>query len=205
MLPRFPSVCVYCASSNHCRAVFRDFSAEIGRALATSGRTIVYGGGRNGLMGLLADGALEAGGNVVGIIPSFMKEREWAHDGVAELQVVNTMHERKEAMMMRSDAILALPGGTGTLEELLEAITWKRLGLIRSPILVANVDGYYDPLEEMLRRTVDERFMNPEHLEMWTFVRSAGEVLSALETARPWHDDAISRAVVHGHPTASDM
>ncbi len=172
-------------------------SAEtLGSILAKNGKTVVYGGGGSGLMGRLADGVLKSGGSIVGIIPNFMQELEWAHTKLTELRLVSTMHERKLMMMQESDGIVALPGGSGTFEELLEAITWKRLGLITSPIVIANLNNYYAPMIEMLEKSVEEKFMRPEHLQMWSVVNSIEEILPALENAAPWSEDARSFAAV---------
>ncbi|MES2764914.1 MAG: TIGR00730 family Rossman fold protein [Bacteroidota bacterium] len=189
-------ICVYCASSNKCDEMFLKSAETLGSILAKNGKTVVYGGGGSGLMGRLADGVLKSGGSIVGIIPNFMQELEWAHTKLTELRLVSTMHERKLMMMQESDGIVALPGGSGTFEELLEAITWKRLGLITSPIVIANLNNYYAPMIEMLEKSVEEKFMRPEHLQMWSVVNSIEEILPALENAAPWSEDARSFAAV---------
>src|SRR5262245_58774079 len=161
-------VCVYCASSRQTDGVFREAAARLGRTLAREGTTIVCGGGAVGLMGALADGALAAGGRVIGVLPRFMADLEWGHRGLTELVLVEDMHNRKRRMIEGADAVVALPGGSGTLEELLEAVTWKRLGLYLRPIVLVNVRGFFDPLLEILRRCIDERFMDERHGSMWT-------------------------------------
>src|SRR5207248_1321409 len=138
----------------------------------------------------LADGALAEGGRVIGIIPRFMNELEWGHKGLTELQVVRDLHERKRRMIEGADAVVALPGGSGTFEELLEAITWKRLGLYLSPIVIVNVRGFYDPLRELLERAIAERFMDERHRDMWTFVDGPTEVLAAIQSAPDWSPEA---------------
>src|SRR4249920_1267950 len=155
-------ICVYCASSEHCDRIYHDAATALGRLLAEAGCTIVYGGGAVGLMGSLANGALAAGGDVIGIIPRFMTEVEWQHPGLAALEVVEDMRERKHRLLTGSDAVIALPGGCGTLEELSEAITLKRLGLYFNPIVLVNTRGFWDPLIRLLDDMVRERFMNPE-------------------------------------------
>jgi len=165
------SVCVYCASSDKTPAVYHDAAARLGRALAEHGLELVYGGGGAGSMGRVADAALAAGGKVTGVIPQFMDELEWGHRGLTELRVVADMHERKRTMLELSDAVAALPGGCGTFEELMEAITWKRLGLYRGPVVLVNVNGFYDPCVELLNRSVDEGFMDERHRAMWSVVR----------------------------------
>jgi hypothetical protein len=189
-------VCVYCASSNHVAAPYFEAAAALGRQLAESGATVVYGGGRSGLMGRLADAALDAGGKVVGIIPHFMKAVEWQHEHLSELHLVDDMHERKKRFLVEVDALVALPGGCGTFEELMEAITLKRLGLFTKPIVILNLNGYYDPLLLMLERAVEERFMRPEHRQMWTSVAQAEDILEAIRSAPPWSQEAIGFAAV---------
>lgn len=183
-------VCVYCASSTESDAEHRDAARHLGLHLAGAGVEIVYGGGGKGSMGALADGALAAGGRVVGIIPRFMQDLEWSHRGLHELHVVEDMHARKQRMVEDADGVVALPGGCGTLEELLEAITWKRLGLFFGPIVLVNVRHFYDPLVELLQRAIDERFMDPRHARMWHVVAEPGEVMGALRAAAPWPHDA---------------
>jgi len=189
-------ICVYCASSEHCDRVYHDAATALGRALAQAGSTIVYGGGAVGLMGSLANGALAAGGQVIGIIPRFMTEVEWQHPGLASLEVVEDMRERKHRLLTGSDAVVALPGGCGTLEELFEALTLKRLGLYFNPIVLVNTNAFYAPLEDFLERMIEQRFMNPQHRAMWTLVDSPSDVLAAIRNAPEWKEDARSYAVV---------
>ena len=140
---------------------------DLGRRLAEAGHGIVYGGGSRGSMGAVADGALEAGGTVVGILPQFMADLEWGHPGLTELQLVEDMRERKHRLLTDSDAVIALPGGCGTLEELFEAITLKRLGIYLNPIVLLDTAGFYQPLDAFMHQVIDARFMNPEHEQMW--------------------------------------
>jgi uncharacterized protein (TIGR00730 family) len=163
-------VCVYCASSRACHPEYHAAAWRLGELLAEADCSIVYGGGAVGSMGALADGALAKGGRIVGIIPEFMVELEWAHRGVTELRRVEDMRTRKHLMLSQSHAVVALPGGTGTLEELLEAITLKRLGLYLNPIVLVNTRGFYDPLLELLARATSERFMGEQHASMWQVV-----------------------------------
>jgi len=190
------SVCVYCASSEKTPAIYHDAAARLGRVLAGQGLTLVYGGGGAGSMGRLASAALSAGGKVTGVIPRFMDDLEWGHRGLTELRVVEDMHERKRTMLDLSDAVVALPGGCGTFEELMESITWKRLGLFRGPIVLVNVNGFYNPCVELLNRSVDEGFMDERHRAMWSVVREPEEVPEALRSAPEWPADARSFAVV---------
>jgi len=178
-------VCVYCASSTRCDPAFHAAAGRLGELLAGAGIEIVYGGGSVGSMGALADGALEAGGRVVGVIPEFMYDLEWAHEGLSELHVVEDMHERKRLMIADVDTILALPGGSGTFEELLEAITWKRLELHAHPIVVVNVRGYYNALLRALEQAVDLQFMGERRDEgLWTVIDSPEEALDAIAADR---------------------
>jgi uncharacterized protein (TIGR00730 family) len=185
---------VYCASSRKTDPAFPEAARRLGDCLARGGVTVVYGGGAVGSMGALADGALAANGRVVGVLPHFMADLEWGHSGV-ELRRVADMHERKRTMLEGSDAVVALPGGSGTLEELLEVITWKRLGLYRGPIAILNYRGYYDPLLAMLERCVTERFMDDRHAGMWLVVETPEAVLPALQQAPAWEDDPRRFAV----------
>jgi uncharacterized protein (TIGR00730 family) len=157
-IPAF-SLTVFCGSRAGASPVYAQVAAEVGRWIGHHNGQLVYGGGRNGLMGILADACLGAGGQVVGVIPKSMVEREWAHDACHELIVVETMHERKHIMAERADAFLALPGGIGTFEEFFEAWTWRQLGFHDKPVGILNVDGYYDALLQFLRHTVNSQFM----------------------------------------------
>lgn len=190
------SVCVYCASSSKVDRAYFDAAHRLGTLLAERGITCVYGGGNRGLMKELADAVLENGGVVKGIIPQFMHEEGWSHGELTHLRLVGSMHERKFQMSDGVDAAIALPGGCGTFEELLEAITWKQLGLFRKPIIIVNVNGYYDPLLLMLEKALEGNFIREEHAHIWSVVNSADEVLDAIENAEPWHDDPRSIAAI---------
>ena len=189
-------ICVYCASSEQCDRIYHDAATALGRALAQAGCTIVYGGGAVGLMGSLANGALAAGGDVIGVIPRFMTEVEWQHPGLASLEVVEDMRERKHRLLTGSDAVVALPGGCGTLEEMFEALTLKRLGLYFNPIVLVNTNGFYAPLAKFMDQMIEQRFMNPQHRDMWTLVDTIDEVLPAIRAAPRWREDARNYAVV---------
>jgi uncharacterized protein (TIGR00730 family) len=162
----------------------------MGTVLGERGYTIVYGGGRVGSMGHLADAGMAAGGEVVGVIPRFMMELEWQHPGLSDLIVVKDLRERKKQMIEGADAIVALPGGSGTLEELFEAITLKRLGLFLGPIVLVSTAGFFEPLVEQLDSCVDEGFMDRRHRDMWQVVEEPAEVLKAFRTAREWSEKA---------------
>lgn len=177
------SVCVYCSSSSRCDPKYHAQARELGALLARDGRTIVYGGSRIGSMGALADGALEAGGRVVGVLPHILQDRERAHPRLTELHIVEDMHSRKQWMLAHSAAVIALPGGCGTFDELLEAISLKRLGLYRGPIVLVNSSGYFDALLEVFAGAVRERFMEEADRNLWQVVAGAAEVVPALRTA----------------------
>lgn len=187
-------VCVYCASSEKCDRKYFDAAARLGDSLARAGMTIVYGGGRAGLMGAIADAALAAGGHVLGVLPKFMNDVEWGHPGLQELRLVEDMHERLRIMKQESHAFVALPGGCGTLDELFQTITWKRLGLHLGTIIILNQDGFYDPTLEQLRRCIAENFMTEKHGEIWTVVRTPEEVVPALYARPDWDSNAIAFA-----------
>ncbi len=181
------AVSVYCASSGSCRPEYHAAARRLGEVLAAAGRTVVYGGSRIGSMGALADGALARGGRVIGVLPRFLKDLEVSHDGLTELHVVEDMRERKHLMLSQSEAVVALPGGCGTFEELLEAVTLKRLGVFLGPIVIINTRNYYAPLIALFAAAVSERFMDPRHLAMWQVVEGPDDVLPALASAPPWN------------------
>lgn len=155
------AVTIYCASSSHIDLAYIAAAAEVGRELARRGETVVCGGGRAGLMGTLTDAALAAGGSVTGVLPRFMVERGWNHPALTETHVVEGMHPRKKMMMELAKGAIALAGGIGTFEELLEAMTWRQLGLFGGQVVILNTLGYYDPLLAMLRRAGEQGFMRP--------------------------------------------
>uniref|UniRef100_Q01ZQ3 Cytokinin riboside 5'-monophosphate phosphoribohydrolase n=1 Tax=Solibacter usitatus (strain Ellin6076) TaxID=234267 RepID=Q01ZQ3_SOLUE len=184
------SVCVYCASSGRSSEIYLEAAARLGRILAGQGIAIVYGGSSLGSMGQLASAALAAGGKVTGVLPRFMDELEWGNRALTELRIVDDMHERKRVMLELSDAAIALPGGCGTLEELFEAITWKRLGLYFGPVVLVNVNGFFDPCIELLNRCVDECFMDEKHRAMWSVATDPEAVMETLREAPAWSRDA---------------
>ncbi len=190
------AVCVYCASSSRCDLAYHAEARRRGELLAEDGRTVVYGGSRIGSMGALADGALAHGGRVIGILPRILSDLEVSHGGLTELHVVEDMRTRKHQMLSRSEAVVALPGGSGTFEELLEAITLKRLGVFLGPIVIVNTRDYFAPLIALFAAAVRERFMDERHLAMWQVVRRAEEVVPALEAAPPWHAAARTFATL---------
>lgn len=187
---RQPTVCVYAASSKTCHQEYPDAARRLGIFLAQQHFSIIYGGGRVGLMGALADGALSRGGRVIGVLPKFMNDLEWGHTGLTELQLVENMHTRKHQLLSSSDAVVALPGGSGTLDELLEAISLKRLGLYTRPIVLVNTRHFFDPLLQLLTLAVQERFMDQRHLAMWQVVNEPEQVAEAFAAAQPWSPEA---------------
>lgn len=190
------AVCVYCASSRMSHPEYRAAARRLGEVLASEGVGIVYGGGAAGSMGALADGALSRGGRVIGVLPRFMADLEWGHRGLTELQLVEDLRTRKHMMLTLSQAAIALPGGSGTLEELMEAITLKRLGLYLNPILMVNTRGFFAPLLDLLSHAIEERFMDPRHRMMWQVVETPEEVPAALAGAPAWGPEARSFAAV---------
>ncbi len=172
-------VCVYCGSSKGDDPKFVATARAFGAALARAGIGVVYGGGRVGLMGTLADAALEAGGEVIGVIPQFLEDREIAHRGV-QLRIVASMHERKQLMAELSDAFVALPGGFGTFEEFFEIVTWVQLRLIGARCIVANVDGYYDPLLALIDGAVANGFITPSNRAIVESCATVDEVIARL-------------------------
>lgn len=160
------ALCVFCGSNSGLRPQFASAAKALGIVLAESGIRLVYGGGRVGLMGTIADAALSAGGQVIGVIPQHLVDREVAHEGLTELRIVKSMHERKALMAELSDGFVALPGGLGTLEEFFEVWTWGQLGLHRKPYGLLNVSGFYDPLVEFIDQLVEQKFVKPEHRRM---------------------------------------
>lgn len=182
-------VCVYCASSTQINPIYFECASELGQLLAGQHIRLVNGAGRMGLMAACADAVLQAGGEVTGVIPHFMVEQGWCHEGLTELIETRDMHERKEKMAAMADGIIALPGGVGTLEELLEIITWKQLGLYLNPIVILNVNGFFDPLLDMLQRAVDEHFMRPEHAAIWQVASTPAEAIDLLHTTPLWSKD----------------
>lgn len=189
-------LCVYCASSAQINQAYFDATKTLAGIFVKEKVEVVFGGGAVGLMGQLADTMIEQGGTIKGIMPKFMNEVEWAHKKLADIEFTETMHERKAKFLEGIDGLVALAGSTGTLEELLEAITLKRLGLFTKPIIILNTNGYYDYLKLMLEKCVSEHFMDKRHLQMWTFVNEPSEVMPAIEQATPWGKDAIHFATI---------
>lgn len=190
------TVCVYCASSSKADVVYINAARQLGSILAANGIKCIYGAGETGLMGALADGVLGGGGYIIGIIPQFMCDENWHHKAISECIVTKSMHERKEKMAFMADAVVALPGGCGTMEELLEVITWKQLGLFINPIVIVNVNQYFNPLLEMLNKAVSENFMRTEHGAMWEVVSDPADVLGAIARSVKWNAGARKIAAI---------
>lgn len=180
------SVCVYSASSTKIDAVYFQAAGTLGRLLAEHHIRLINGAGSIGLMCSVADAVLKNGGEVTGVIPRFMVEQNWHHTGLTELIEVGSMHERKQKMASLSDGIIALPGGCGTLEELLEIITWKQLGLYLNPIIILNTNRFFDPLLEMLEKAIDENFMRRQHGDIWKVAQTPEEAVRLLYETPVW-------------------
>ncbi|GAE16876.1 putative cytokinin riboside 5'-monophosphate phosphoribohydrolase [Bacteroides pyogenes] len=180
------SVCVYSASSTQIDTVYFEAAESLGRLLGKQQIRLINGAGAIGLMRAVADAALAAGGAVTGVIPHFMVEQGWHHTGLTELIEVESMHERKQKMADLSNGVIALPGGCGTLEELLEVITWKQLGLYLYPVVILNTNGFFDPLLEMLERAIDQSFMRRQHGDIWKVAKTPEEAVELLYNTSLW-------------------
>jgi uncharacterized protein (TIGR00730 family) len=180
MMQNIRRLCVYCGSSGAVDAQYRAAAGELGARLAADGIELVYGGGRVGLMGLLADAALAAGGRVIGIIPSRLRDLELAHHGATELITVDSMHERKRLMAEKADAFAVLPGGLGTLDEMFEIVSWKQLGLHAKPILLVDIGGYWAPLRTLLDHIIAQGFARPRTRLLLRVVSTVATLMEAL-------------------------
>ncbi len=192
-MQKIKRLCVYCGSSGAVAAPYRDAASALGTGLAAAGISLVYGGGRVGLMGLLADAALAARGKVTGIIPSRLRDAEVAHRGVTELIVVDSMHERKRLMAERADAFAILPGGIGTLDEMFEIVSWKQLRLHDKPILLVDIGGYWAPLRALLDHIVAHGFARPETRGLLQIVPSVAALMAMLSEAPTAHETVAER------------
>jgi len=192
----FSAVCVFCGSQSGARAEYREAARELAQVLVRRAVTVVYGGGHVGMMGTLADETLTQRGRIVGIIPRHLMRPEVAHRGLTELHVVESMHERKQAMADRSDAFLVLPGGYGTLEEMFEMVTWLQLQLQSKPVGILNIEGYFDRLLEFIRHAAQEQFIRPEHWDLLIVDHTPDLLLDRLEL----HGQQMDRT----HPSIVD-
>ncbi len=190
------NVCVYSASSTKIAPTYFAAAEELGRLLASRGINLINGAGSIGLMGATSNAVLAAGGTVTGVIPQFMVEQNWHHKGLTRLVQTETMHERKQLMAEMSDGVIALPGGCGTLEELLEIITWKQLGLYVKPIVILNINGYFNPLLEMLQNAIEENFMRTEHQAIWKVATTPQEAIELLYTTPYWNKEVRKFAAI---------
>ena len=190
MKPAF-SICVYCGSRPGVKPEFAETARQVGRWIGEHGGQLVYGGGRNGLMGIVADATLAAGGRVIGVIPKALVEKEWAHTGCTELHIVDTMHERKRIMAEHADAFLSLPGGIGTLEEFFEVWTWRQLGYHAKPVGLLNLDGYYDSLLVFLKSAVQSGFMSDWQLALIEVASQPEPLLRQLVQAAGMAPDVL--------------
>lgn len=189
-------VCVYCASSTKIPSVYFDAAERLGQLLAKQGINLINGAGRQGLMGRMSDATLACGGTVTGVIPHFMVEQGWHHHGLTRLIETETMHERKQLMAELSDGVIALPGGCGTMEELLEIITWKQLGLYLNPIIILNTDRFYDPLLTLLKQAIGQNFMRREHENIWQVASTPEEAVDLLYVTPVWNKEIRKFAAV---------
>ena len=190
------SIAVYCASSNKLRPSFVEAAERLGELIAAEGMRLVYGDGGIGLMAAVARGALNNGGEVIGVIPQFMVDQGWNNPNSTQTIITQTMHERKATICDISDAMVALPGGIGTFEELLECLTWKQLGLHQNPVVILNTDGYYDHLLACIDLMVEEQMMRPIHKEMFVVVSQPEEVIPAILNATEWDPNTRRLAAI---------
>jgi TIGR00730 family protein len=190
------TITVYAASSSQIDTVYNDTANRLGRLLAEHRITCVNGAGWKGLMGVLSESVLENGGQVCGVIPRFMVEEGWGNNSLTEMVVTETMHERKETMARMSDACIALPGGVGTMEELLEIITWKQLGLYSHPIVILNVNNYYRDLLAMFEKAAVEHFIHHKHTSIWEVAETPEEALAIIFKQTHWESDPRSFAAL---------
>lgn len=193
MSDKIKSLCVYCGSSGNVDQDFRDAAKDMGEAMAKADIQLVYGGGHVGLMGIIADGVMNAGGQAIGIIPEHISSKEVQHKGLTELHVVDTMHTRKQMMVDKSDAFLVLPGGIGTLDELCEIMTWRQLGIHDMPIIIANIKDYWTPFLGMIDHIIEQGFMREGDNKLVHVVTSLDDVIPALEMAPDERFDPSSK------------
>jgi uncharacterized protein (TIGR00730 family) len=190
------TLCVFCASSSKIDDVYFNAARQLADVCTDRNIHVLYGGGAVGLMGALADRIIERRGRITGIIPDFMKALEWAHSEVTELIVVEDMRERKKRMIENVDAVIALPGGVGTLEELLEVITLKQLGRFHRPIIIVNTDGFYNPLLKFFDEMIEKRFMHDLNRNIWDIVDRADQVIEAIENCKEWDSQSINKGTL---------
>lgn len=176
----YKNICVFCASSPEIPQVYVDSAYELGELIAAIGCSCICGAGRTGLMQAVIEGVLSKGGSVTGVIPQFMVDRKWHHKNLSEIIVTDDMHTRKQIMSERADAVIALPGGCGTFEELIETITWKQLGIYHNPIVILNINGFYNLLLQMFDRAIEESFMKSSNRNLWMVAGSPKDAVRML-------------------------
>lgn len=189
-MAKIKSLCVYCGSSDRGSPTHHDAALRLGGLMAKAGIRLVYGGGRIGMMGRIADAVMERGGEVIGIIPQFLEQVEVGHSGVTQLIVTDNMHDRKQKMAEMSDAFLIMPGGLGTLEETFEILTWKQLGLHQKPVIIADIEGYWHHLTELIDHMIAENYAKAENRALFQVIDSIDELLPAL-SAMPAFDSNV--------------
>lgn len=190
------SVAIYCASSNKIRPSYIDAAERLGADFAKHGLRLIYGDGGIGLMAAAARGALSEGGEVIGVIPQFMVDQGWNNPNSTQTIITQTMHERKATICDMADAMVALPGGIGTFEELLECLTWKQLGLHNCPVVILNTDGYYDRLLSCIEYMIEEQMMRPIHRDMFTVVSQPEDVIQAILSSPKWNPNTRRLAAI---------
>jgi hypothetical protein len=188
------NICVFAASSSKIDKVYLDDASRLGELIASQGHNIIYGGGGIGLMGALADAAMKKGAKITGVIPSFMRDNGWGHEDIDEIIITEDMGSRKKKMFEMSDAVIALPGGIGTLEELAEAITMKQLGLFRGALVILNTGSFYDHFITFLESIIGKGFMRKVHKQIWTVAETPDEAMEAINNYKDWCDDPVSIA-----------
>nr|AIF26875.1 hypothetical protein [uncultured bacterium fosmid pJB135F11] len=196
MMHEIKSICVYCASSAQIDQCYFDEARRLGQILAEQGIRLINGAGRFGLMRATTDGCLERGGQAVGVIPTFMIQEGWVHPGMTEIVETTDMHIRQQKMADMSDAAIILPGGCGTLAELTELIIWKQLGLYLKPIIILNVEGYYDPFLQMMKQAADKNFLRTMHTGIWRVARTAQEAVDLALSTPLWDEEVRKLASI---------
>ncbi|GAB1441676.1 TIGR00730 family Rossman fold protein [Ignavibacteriales bacterium] len=189
-------ITVFCASSTKSKEIYLEDARKLGNIIAENGDFLVYGGGRHGLMGAVSDGTLEKAGRVIGIIPEFMMSLEWGRDDIHSLELTEDMESRKLKMIDGSDAIVVLPGGSGTMEEFYQVLTMKRLGRYINPVIVVNTNGFFDKWIEFMVRTVEENFLDGDHLKMFTVISESKHLYRAISDSHIWSETDINKALV---------
>lgn len=178
-------ICVFCASSERCNQEYFNAASLLGSLIAKAGKEIIYGGGNIGMMNKLANSALKENGVVIGVIPNILDRYELGHKDITELRIVNNMHEREAMMMTESDCIIALPGGVGTFSELTQAITWKKLCIINSPIIIVNLNNFFDPLIQLYKNAIDNKFLLKDDINLWTVVDTVEDAVFMIDNNLP--------------------